>query len=84
MCVCVCVCVCVIWRHTYNKHYISSAIWLLPQHNEYGGWPVSGEIDIMESRGKRRHSLYDDWQWASVSGGYVKSPTEKLSMCMFV
>mmetsp|Transcript_10882 Transcript_10882/g.21273 ORF Transcript_10882/g.21273 Transcript_10882/m.21273 type:complete len:377 (+) Transcript_10882:879-2009(+) len=27
------------------------AIWLLPSHNEYGGWPASGEIDIMESRG---------------------------------
>lgn len=27
------------------------AIWLLPVHNEYGQWPASGEIDIMESRG---------------------------------
>jgi beta-glucanase (GH16 family) len=27
------------------------AIWLLPKHNEYGNWPASGEIDIMESRG---------------------------------
>lgn len=27
------------------------AIWLLPKHNEYGQWPASGEIDIMESRG---------------------------------
>lgn len=27
------------------------AIWLLPVHNEYGNWPASGEIDIMESRG---------------------------------
>lgn len=27
------------------------AIWLLPKHNEYGPWPASGEIDIMESRG---------------------------------
>ncbi len=27
------------------------AIWLLPRHQEYGGWPASGEIDIMESRG---------------------------------
>jgi len=29
------------------------AIWLLPQSNEYGGWPRSGEIDLMESRGNR-------------------------------
>jgi beta-glucanase (GH16 family) len=27
------------------------AIWMLPVHNEYGEWPASGEIDIMESRG---------------------------------
>ena len=24
------------------------AIWLLPTHSVYGGWPASGEIDIME------------------------------------
>ena len=27
------------------------AIWMLPRHNEYGEWPASGVIDIMESRG---------------------------------
>lgn len=27
------------------------AIWLLPRHAQYGQWPMSGEIDIMESRG---------------------------------
>jgi len=27
------------------------AMWLLPVDNEYGNWPASGEIDIMESRG---------------------------------
>jgi len=29
------------------------AIWMLPLENRYGGWPASGEIDIMESRGNR-------------------------------
>lgn len=29
------------------------AIWLMPKRNEYGTWPVSGEIDLMESRGNR-------------------------------
>ena len=24
------------------------ALWMLPQNNVYGGWPTSGEIDIME------------------------------------
>jgi len=27
------------------------AIWMLPENQEYGGWPLSGEIDILESRG---------------------------------
>ncbi|HEY8400978.1 MAG TPA: carbohydrate-binding protein, partial [Cytophagaceae bacterium] len=27
------------------------AFWMLPTDNEYGGWPTSGEIDIMEYRG---------------------------------
>ena len=27
------------------------AIWLLPRYNDYGNWPASGEVDIMESRG---------------------------------
>ncbi|XP_065187034.1 beta-1,3-glucan-binding protein-like [Sycon ciliatum] len=31
--------------------WIWPAIWLLPTSNQYGGWPASGEIDIMESRG---------------------------------
>ena len=31
------------------------AIWLLPVHNEYGRWPASGEIDIMEARGNSNY-----------------------------
>ncbi|KAK7062554.1 hypothetical protein VNI00_000042 [Paramarasmius palmivorus] len=27
------------------------ALWMLPVSDEYGPWPLSGEIDIMESRG---------------------------------
>ncbi|CAG7726697.1 unnamed protein product [Allacma fusca] len=30
------------------------AIWMLPENWVYGGWPYSGEIDIMESRGNRQ------------------------------
>ncbi|KIJ67349.1 glycoside hydrolase family 16 protein [Hydnomerulius pinastri MD-312] len=30
------------------------AIWMLPVNNTYGPWPLSGEIDIMESRGNGR------------------------------
>ncbi|KAI8140183.1 concanavalin A-like lectin/glucanase domain-containing protein [Fennellomyces sp. T-0311] len=31
--------------------YLWPAIWMLPTYSEYGSWPASGEIDIMESRG---------------------------------
>ncbi|KAJ1526376.1 hypothetical protein ONE63_009522 [Megalurothrips usitatus] len=34
------------------------AIWLYPQNEIYGGWPRSGEIDLMESRGNP--DLVDD------------------------
>jgi beta-glucanase (GH16 family) len=28
------------------------ALWMLPQSNVYGGWALSGEIDVMEARGR--------------------------------
>ncbi|XP_050408378.1 beta-1,3-glucan-binding protein [Patella vulgata] len=31
--------------------WIWPAIWMMPTYDAYGGWPTSGEIDIMESRG---------------------------------
>ncbi|XP_038048503.1 beta-1,3-glucan-binding protein-like [Patiria miniata] len=34
------------------------AIWLLPKRNSYGGWPASGEIDMVESRGNL--NLFDE------------------------
>ncbi|WP_214628859.1 glycoside hydrolase family 16 protein [Paenibacillus agaridevorans] len=33
------------------------AIWLLPQDQAYGPWPASGEIDIMEARGRLPHQV---------------------------
>jgi hypothetical protein len=34
--------------------WIWPALWLMPRYSVYGGWPSSGEIDLMESRGNRR------------------------------
>lgn len=34
------------------------ALWMLPQNNVYGGWPTSGEIDIMEMIGHEPHRVY--------------------------
>ncbi|CAO1306523.1 unnamed protein product [Diamesa hyperborea] len=33
--------------------WIWPAIWLLPKKSVYGGWPRSGEIDMVEARGNR-------------------------------
>ena len=34
------------------------AFWLLPQNNVYGGWPKSGEIDMMEMIGHQPATTY--------------------------
>lgn len=34
------------------------AIWMLPEDNKYGGWPRSGEIDIMEHVGYNPGMIY--------------------------
>uniref|UniRef100_A0A336LDE5 CSON007453 protein n=1 Tax=Culicoides sonorensis TaxID=179676 RepID=A0A336LDE5_CULSO len=36
---------------TPRGEFLWPAVWMLPSENVYGGWPNSGEIDIMESRG---------------------------------
>jgi hypothetical protein len=32
-------------------NWLWPAIWMLPEYSAYGTWPLSGEINIMESRG---------------------------------
>jgi beta-glucanase (GH16 family) len=32
---------------------------MMPRESFYGGWPTSGEIDIMESRGNRDLGSFD-------------------------
>lgn len=33
------------------------ALWLMPEKSVYGGWPASGEIDVMENRGSNTTSV---------------------------
>lgn len=33
------------------------AIWMMPEKGIYGGWPASGEIDIMEARGQEPNKV---------------------------
>ncbi len=34
------------------------ALWMMPQDRRYGGWPKSGEIDIMEYTGNRPNKVF--------------------------
>ena len=50
------------------------AIWMMPENSTYGGWPASGEIDIVESRGNRigdhleaRDTISSTLHWGPVS-----------------
>ena len=44
------------------------AIWMLPAEQKYGGWPLSGEIDIMETRG---NGAEYDHQGSNVVSGAI-------------
>eukprot|EP00931_Biecheleriopsis_adriatica_P023891 TRINITY_DN14998_c0_g2_i1.p1 TRINITY_DN14998_c0_g2~~TRINITY_DN14998_c0_g2_i1.p1 ORF type:complete len:445 (+),score=46.37 TRINITY_DN14998_c0_g2_i1:49-1383(+) len=43
------------------------AMWLLPEESKYGGWPRSGEIDLMESRGNEKDAC-GPWQGRAAFG----------------
>jgi len=38
------------------------ALWMLPEQWFYGGWPESGEIDILESIGNRNYRCDGNWR----------------------
>src|SRR3990172_7348451 len=49
------------------------AIWMLPSDGAYGGWPRSGEIDIMELVGHQANKVYGTIHFASESGAHQQS-----------
>jgi len=49
------------------------AIWMLPTDEVYGGWPLSGEIDIMELLGQETDKVYGTIHYASASGQHQQS-----------
>ncbi len=57
------------------------AIWMLPTDWEYGGWPMSGEIDIMECLGHEPQKVYGTIHFGQSSathqqmGGSVSLPS---------
>jgi len=72
------------WTYGYYEARIRSpkgpgsfpAFWMMPQHNEFGWWPNSGELDIWEYIGRDPTIVYtalhykgDDWK-----GGVLRMP----------
>lgn len=58
------------------------AIWMLPDNNSYGGWPSSGEIDIMEHVGYNPNHIHGTIHTAAFNhkigtqqGGEIVLPT---------
>ncbi|WP_242921202.1 glycoside hydrolase family 16 protein [Pontibacter liquoris] len=49
------------------------AIWLMPQASKYGGWPLSGEIDIME------HLNSDTIIYQTMHSGYIDRLNQKTN-----
>ncbi|MFH1197873.1 MAG: glycoside hydrolase family 16 protein [bacterium] len=60
------------------------AIWMLPTDWSYGGWPTSGEIDIMELLGQEPDKVYGTLHYGgSTSGHQSNGGSLKLSSGSF-
>lgn len=62
------------------------AFWMLPENNVYGGWPHSGEIDILEARGRITNQSTSAIHYSNLNGdhdqkygGYTFSGGKTLS-----
>ncbi len=49
------------------------AIWMMPTANRYGGWPRSGEIDIMELLGHQPIKVYGTIHFSNASGRHASA-----------
>ena len=52
------------------------AFWMMPNNSVYGGWPHSGEIDIMEARGRVRYTSSSAIHFSN-SNGHTYNTDEK-------
>ncbi|KAJ4471512.1 concanavalin A-like lectin/glucanase [Lentinula aciculospora] len=57
------------------------AIWMLPQNNTYGQWPLSGEIDLMEARGNDPNYPAQGYNFVTSSLNYA--PLQSLRTLIF-
>ena len=46
------------------------AFWMMPNDSVYGGWPHSGEIDIMEAKGRITNQSSSALHFSNHDGGY--------------
>lgn len=53
------------------------AIWLMPQDSRYGGWPGSGEIDVME------HLNHDSIIYQTLHSAYIDKLNQKTNPVYF-
>ncbi len=49
------------------------AFWMLPTDSRYGGWPHSGEVDILELIGHQPSTAYGTLHWSDPSGYHTNS-----------
>jgi beta-glucanase (GH16 family) len=49
------------------------ALWLMPYHTTYGGWPSCGEIDIVENKGDYPAVVQGTIHYADTEGGHLQS-----------
>ena len=46
------------------------AFWMMPNDSKYGGWPHSGEIDIMEANGKNEYGTSSAIHYSMEGGAH--------------
>ena len=56
------------------------AFWMMPQDSVYGTWPQSGEIDIMEARGREPDKTTYAFHYGSISGSVHPYQTGKYTL----
>ncbi|MCL2138458.1 MAG: family 16 glycosylhydrolase [Treponema sp.] len=56
------------------------AFWMMPKDGSYGGWPRSGEIDIMEMKGRLPNRASSTVHWVNASGGHYYLGSEQTFM----